>query len=275
MDGVAQKEAEWVLKEVPEGFSLEDDRSEYPPILRLLLAQRGLVDDEEIEGFLHPRLRDLSDPFLLPDMGLAVERIFRAVDGGEEIAIFGDYDVDGITSVTILKKILECYGANPRPFIPIRGEEGYGLSDAAVAIHAMICFMVLPRVLGRLWPSRSTPPYEQRDRVPWIQVAPYIPHFHSQSPVVRSPRGFPVSHLEADRPNRPVKYYRSPRTRSTDAGCAVLLPHIHSSAGAGPVGFEFVGHGAASRRTDKLRGPLFHYRHLRINFRVPLGVFRL
>jgi single-stranded-DNA-specific exonuclease len=131
MEGVAQ-ETQWILKDTPEGFSKEDAGSPYPSIMRLLLAQRGYAEAEEIEKFLHPKLRDLSDPFLMPDMQLAVDRIFRAIDGGEEIAVFGDYDVDGITSVTLLKKILECYGAKPRPFIPNRGAEGYGLSDAAV-----------------------------------------------------------------------------------------------------------------------------------------------
>ena len=131
MEGVAQK-TQWILKGIPEGFSEEEDRSGLPMILRLLLAQRGYMGEEEIEGFLHPRLRDLSDPFLLPDMSVAVERIFRSIDEHQEIAIFGDYDVDGITSVTVLKKALEGYGVKTRSFIPVRGEEGYGLSDAAI-----------------------------------------------------------------------------------------------------------------------------------------------
>ena len=103
-----------------------------PHILRVLLAQRGITAAGELDSFLRPRLRDLSDPFELPEMEAAVERILRAVDEGESVCIFGDYDVDGITSVTILRGLLAAYGLDPQTFIPVRGEEGYGLSDAAL-----------------------------------------------------------------------------------------------------------------------------------------------
>ena len=85
-----------------------------------------------MENFLKPKLRDLSDPFDMPEMDLAVERIFQAADAGETVCIFGDYDVDGITSITILRQVLALYEIEARPFIPIRGTEGYGLSDAAM-----------------------------------------------------------------------------------------------------------------------------------------------
>lgn len=127
------QDVQWIVNEVPEDFRPGDDPGGLPPILRLLLAQRGLTGDEEIRSFLRPRLRDLSDPFDLPGMEVAVERIFRAVDDAEPICIFGDYDVDGVTSVTLLRQVLLEYGADPRVFIPIRGEEGYGLSEAGVA----------------------------------------------------------------------------------------------------------------------------------------------
>lgn len=86
----------------------------------------------DLEGYLHPRLKDLADPFLIPDMALAVERILLAADRKEKICIYGDYDVDGVSSITLMRKILMTYGLEPRYFIPKRGLEGYGLSTAAI-----------------------------------------------------------------------------------------------------------------------------------------------
>ncbi|NIP93456.1 MAG: single-stranded-DNA-specific exonuclease RecJ [Akkermansiaceae bacterium] len=126
------QETEWIVKKVPEGFCPEGGPGDLPAILRLLLAQRGYVEEDELEAFLRPRLRDLGDPFELPEMDAAVERILQAVEDGEITCVFGDYDVDGITSVTILRTILCAYGLEPQTFIPVRGEEGYGLSDAAI-----------------------------------------------------------------------------------------------------------------------------------------------
>lgn len=121
-----------MVKDVPEGFRDDGGVAGLPRILRLLLAQRGYTGVEEVERFLRPRLRDLGDPFALPEMEIAVERIFHAIDRGESICIFGDYDVDGITSITILRRVLREYGVEPASFIPVRGTEGYGLSDAAL-----------------------------------------------------------------------------------------------------------------------------------------------
>ena len=132
MGGTQQKETEWIVKEVPDGMGCDDGGAGLPRILRLLLAQRGYTAAADVERFLRPRLSDLGDPFDLPDMGAAVDRLFRAIDAGEAITIFGDYDVDGITSITILRLVLMKYGVVPRTFIPIRGTEGYGLSDAAL-----------------------------------------------------------------------------------------------------------------------------------------------
>lgn len=102
-------------------------------MLEHLVRQRGLPEGVDLEGYLRPRLRDLADPFLIPDMRPAVERILQAVDRGEKICIYGDYDVDGVSSITLMRRILMAYGLQPRHFIPRRGPEGYGLSDAAIA----------------------------------------------------------------------------------------------------------------------------------------------
>jgi len=114
---------------LPDGLGVANG---FPEILRHLVRQRGISDESEMEDFLRPKLKDLKDPFLIPDMQAAVERILKAVDAGEKTVIYGDYDVDGISSITLMSKILRAYGLAPRPFIPRRGPEGYGLSLAAL-----------------------------------------------------------------------------------------------------------------------------------------------
>lgn len=113
------------------GFGPDLDR-QLPLLVRKLLAQRGISSRAEAEKYLRPRLADLGDPFAMREMDLAVARIFRALDAGEKICVYGDYDVDGVSSVTLLMAVLEAYGATPRYFIPVRTKEGYGLSEAAL-----------------------------------------------------------------------------------------------------------------------------------------------
>ncbi len=122
----------WKLKEGARHALDTEVYGNLPPILWTLLSQRGVTEPDQLRCFLAPRLRDLSDPFLIPEMHQAVRRIFQAIDEKEKVAIYGDYDVDGVSSVALLKKTLEAYGNEPRPFIPIRGTEGYGLNEAAM-----------------------------------------------------------------------------------------------------------------------------------------------
>ena len=84
MGGVRQ-ETDWIVKDIPDDFRGEDDDGGLPRILRLLLAQRGYVEPDKIEAFLRPRLADLADPFELPEMDVAVDRILQAVDRNEAI----------------------------------------------------------------------------------------------------------------------------------------------------------------------------------------------
>ncbi len=97
-----------------------------------LLSRRG-IPAEEASRFLDPRLKTLSDPFLLPGMEAAVTRIFAALDAREKIALYGDYDVDGVTSLALLHRVLRAYGADAPCFLPLRADEGYGLSRDGVA----------------------------------------------------------------------------------------------------------------------------------------------
>ncbi|MGY8640605.1 MAG: single-stranded-DNA-specific exonuclease RecJ [Verrucomicrobiales bacterium] len=93
-----------------------------------LACQRGHNTRELLPKFLYPRLQDLSDPFLMPGMQAAVDRILIAVQRKEQVALYGDYDVDGVTSIALLYHILSQYGLSPTQFLPARLEEGYGLS---------------------------------------------------------------------------------------------------------------------------------------------------
>ncbi len=102
------------------------------PLVRRLLAQRGIRGGAEAERFLNPKLKELGDPFALPDMEAAVVRLLQAIDAGESVVLFGDYDVDGVTSLTLLHSLLQAYGLQARCFLPLRMEEGYGLSGSAL-----------------------------------------------------------------------------------------------------------------------------------------------
>ena len=97
-----------------------------------ILFRKGFGTVDEVQAFLQPRLKSLSDPFLLPNMGAAVTRILAALDRHERIVLFGDYDVDGVTSLALLAETLSAYGVTPDLFLPLRVEEGYGLSRESV-----------------------------------------------------------------------------------------------------------------------------------------------
>ena len=97
-----------------------------------LLSRKGFRCAEEVDAFLRPRLGSLSDPFLLPQMRAAVSRILEALNRRERIVLFGDYDVDGVTSMTLLAEMLRAYGGAPELFLPLRMEEGYGLSQESI-----------------------------------------------------------------------------------------------------------------------------------------------
>lgn len=103
------------------------------PLIRALLRKRGLEDEEAIRSFLKPSYElDLADPFLMIDMDKAVARIQQAITRKEKVAVYGDYDVDGIVSTALALELLEAQGLNPISYIPDRYSEGYGLHIAAL-----------------------------------------------------------------------------------------------------------------------------------------------
>ena len=101
-------------------------------LLAQCLVNRGLTEQTRAAEFLQPRLKQLSDPFLLPNLDVAVERLFLARTRGEPLVIFGDYDVDGVTSTALLTEVLSALGWRVNQYLPHRLDEGYGLSQDAV-----------------------------------------------------------------------------------------------------------------------------------------------
>ena len=102
------------------------------PLMAQLLYNRGITEPDQVEPFLAADERLLADPFLLPDMDKAVDRIYRALLSGENITVYGDFDADGITATALLTQSISSFGGKVTPYIPRRMEEGYGLNHAAL-----------------------------------------------------------------------------------------------------------------------------------------------
>lgn len=117
---------------------------ELPEAIAAILVRRGYADPAAAKDFLRPRLEDLHDPWTLPDMEPAVERISSAIDHGESILVHGDYDVDGVCGTTLLTRALRELGARVEPFVPNRLEHGYDFGPAGLgAASARKCSLVL------------------------------------------------------------------------------------------------------------------------------------
>lgn len=101
-------------------------------ILATILVNRNITQKEEIEKFINPTRKDFHDPYLMPDMKKAVDRIIKAIENKQKIMIYGDYDADGITSITVLKKFLLERDIPVESYIPNRLDEGYGLNKNAI-----------------------------------------------------------------------------------------------------------------------------------------------
>ena len=119
------KTDEELVNQIAEKYNISD-------ILATVLVNRGIVKDEDIKIFLEPTRNDFHDPYLMPDMKLAVDRIMQAIENKEKVIIYGDYDVDGITSITVLHKFLKERGLETGYYIPNRLQEGYGLNKNAI-----------------------------------------------------------------------------------------------------------------------------------------------
>src|SRR5690554_5036823 len=106
------------------------------PILANLLGQRAVTDFDTAKAFFRPALEDMHDPFLMKDMDIAIGRLNSAIRNGEKIMIYGDYDVDGTTSVALVYSFLRRYYPNLEFYIPDRYKEGYGISSEGIEAAA-------------------------------------------------------------------------------------------------------------------------------------------
>ena len=124
---------EWKIYEVDEK-KVEEISSKYNlnKLISTILANRNITTEEEIRLFLFPTRKDFHNPFLITDMEKSVERIINAIENKEKVTIYGDYDVDGITSITVLKSFLKDRGLETSQYIPNRLNEGYGLNNNAI-----------------------------------------------------------------------------------------------------------------------------------------------
>ncbi len=101
-------------------------------ILARILVNKNITQKDEIDLFMNPTRKDFHNPFLMPDMEIIVDRVLQAIEQKEKIMIYGDYDADGITSITVLKSFLEERGLEVASYIPNRLDEGYGLNKTAL-----------------------------------------------------------------------------------------------------------------------------------------------
>lgn len=113
------------------------------PVLAKLLVQRGIVTFDDARSFFRPDLNDLHDPFLMKDMDKAVERLTKAMQRNEKILIYGDYDVDGTTSVSLVYRFLVKFYSNLDFYIPDRYNEGYGISIKGIDFAAQNNFKLI------------------------------------------------------------------------------------------------------------------------------------
>ena len=113
------------VRDIAEKFHISE-------LISSVLVSRGITEEDDIRIFLDPTRDDFYDPFLLPDIEIAVDRLIKAINNKEKVIIYGDYDVDGITSTTVLKKFLDERGLNVSTYIPNRLKEGYGLNKKAI-----------------------------------------------------------------------------------------------------------------------------------------------
>ncbi len=123
-------EKRWTIKQPGDDAKVQQlaESLNINPVLANLLVQRGVTNFNEARAFFRPQLADLHDPFLMKDMQLAVDRIDQALANNERILIYGDYDVDGTTSVALVYSYLKAFHSNLDFYIPNRYEEGYGVS---------------------------------------------------------------------------------------------------------------------------------------------------
>lgn len=220
-------EKTWQIKEQPSTSLIEDLRNtlSISEATAILLAQRGITNFHQAKLFFNPSLKELHDPFKMKDMDVAVSRIKWAIDNEEKILIFGDYDVDGTTAVTLMYEFLSSIYSNVSYYIPDRNNEGYGISyqsidyasknnislvialDCGIKAHDQINYAntknidfiicdhhlpdkSIPNAYAVLDPKRKGCPYPYKDLsgcgVGFKLVQAYIKHFNLSDEIIES-----------------------------------------------------------------------------------------
>ena len=135
----------WQIYETDEAKVLElQEKYKLNKLLATILVNRNIITEQEIRLFLEPTRNDFHNPFLIQDMEKSAERIIKAIEKQEKVIIYGDYDVDGITSITVLKSFLKDRGLEAEFYIPNRLDEGYGLNkDAIKKISTQKCELMI------------------------------------------------------------------------------------------------------------------------------------
>lgn len=171
------------------------------PVLCKLLLQRGIASIEEAKKFFRPQLQDLHDPYLMKDMDKAVERLNLAMGRKEKILIYGDYDVDGTTSVALVYKFLRNYYSNLDYYIPDRSDEGYGVSFKGID-YAYENDFTLIIVLDCGIKANEKIDYAKRKGIDFIicdhhKPDPVLPNAVAILDPKRDDASYPFSHLSA------------------------------------------------------------------------------
>jgi single-stranded-DNA-specific exonuclease len=124
----------WIIKDQPEieKVALLSSEININPVLASILVQRNITSFQDAKNYFRPSLDNLHDPFLMEDMDIAVERLNKAIHTGENILVYGDYDVDGTTSVALVYSFLKKIYSNVYYYIPDRYSEGYGISTEGI-----------------------------------------------------------------------------------------------------------------------------------------------
>ena len=181
------------------------------PLVARVMVAHGITSVEEARRFLTPSLeRDWEDPLIIPGLGAVADRVECALDAGEQIAVFGDFDVDGITSTCLLTEALRALGGRVRPFIPRRFDEGYGLSQEALDRVISSCAPDLVITVDNGIAAKNDIPYLAAQGVDIV-----VTDHHEPADLV--PQGVPVADpkLDAENPSREL------------AGAGVALKLVH------------------------------------------------
>lgn len=125
-----QLEKRWFIPD-PISADVERELGEFQPYLRQILFNRNVHNMTEADQYLNCSV-PLGDPFLLKDMEIVAERLWQAIEGKEKVAIYGDYDVDGVSATALMVQVLRTLGGSAEPYIPNRFDEGYGLNNDAL-----------------------------------------------------------------------------------------------------------------------------------------------